>query len=149
MTERTYDQAEVDAILKAAFPGATPQDREARLRMILEPPTLVERLRVWPARHSGGPDTLDAKTVGDLMLEAAAAIPVWRTINEIGGENTYRNGEPVLIRRPDAAHQTEDGWHVARWSTEFLTDGGWVIHDGKNDHPLRGDKPTLWMPLPA
>lgn len=74
-----------------------------------------------------------------LSIFAAPAQPdpaadAWRPIASVVPN------EQVMIWRP--SEFAED--HTFR---AVLEDGTWYVHDGKFDHPLRGDYPTHWRPL--
>lgn len=53
-----------------------------------------------------------------------------------------KDGTPLLVTRA-TEYQAEEGWHVVRWE-----DDHWQVHDGKDDHPLRGVDPEFWRPVP-
>lgn len=55
-------------------------------------------------------------------------------------ESAPRDGTLILVARINQAHP-EDEQHIVRWDDDW-----WQVHCGKNDHPLRGDEPTHWMP---
>ncbi len=62
----------------------------------------------------------------------------WRSM-----DSAPKDGTIILISRSQSSC-FEDWWHAARWEDDW-----WQIHDGKVDHPLRGQEPSHWMALPA
>lgn len=67
----------------------------------------------------------------------------WRPIAD-----APRDGTLILVARDSV--WSEDVHAVVRWA-EYLdrdNESWWQIHDGKNDHGLRGGGPSHWMPLP-
>lgn len=63
----------------------------------------------------------------------------WRSM-----DSAPKDGTLILIRR--TTQWTDDTFAVVRWDDDW-----WQVHDGKNDHPLRGPEPEGWcaLTLPA
>jgi hypothetical protein len=55
-------------------------------------------------------------------------------------DTAHKDGRIIRVARP-AYFRGDEGYYVVRW------DEWWQVHDGKFDHPLRGDAPTVWAPL--
>lgn len=60
-------------------------------------------------------------------------------------ETAPKNGDPIRVRRRYSQY-IEDREHVVYWDEDH-GEGWWMVHDGKFDHPLRGDDPTEWQPI--
>lgn len=94
---------------------------------LVNDPDLIRNWRPAPAT----PPVADARRVEE-----------WQDIS-----TAPMDGTPILIIRP-TRFPAEEMYHVVRWERDGgWTEGFWAVHDGKNDHPLRGAEPTLWMPL--
>lgn len=59
----------------------------------------------------------------------------WRSM-----DSAPKDGTLILIRR--TTQWTDDTFAVVRWNDDW-----WQVHDGKNDHPLRGPEPEAWFAL--
>lgn len=63
-------------------------------------------------------------------------------------ETAPKDGTPILIHRAESDFPLEEAFHVVRWDAFFDDEPKWwQVHDGKNDHPLRGPEPTHWRAL--
>lgn len=56
-----------------------------------------------------------------------------------------KDGTLILIWRE--TRWSEDEFAVVRWDEHDFYGHIWIVHDGKNDHALRGPDPELWWPL--